>query len=91
MTYLSAETIYFIRKVLNPMPLFRKVPFQITNNNTEDVEPDGTYNLETQKDPEIFDNPMTQTVIFDHEPVNTKRPLWLLTPLSQRLKLRTST
>ena len=71
MTYLSAETIYFIRKVLNPMPLFRKVPFQITNNNTEDVEPDGTYNLETQKDPEIFDNPMTQTVIFDHEPVNT--------------------
>ena len=71
MTYLSAETIYFIRKVLNPMPLFRKVPFQITNNNTEDVEPDGTYNLETQEDPEIFDNPMTQTVIFDHEPVNT--------------------
>ena len=71
MTYLSAETIYFIRKVLNPMPLFRKVPFQITNNNTEDIEPDGTYNLETQEDPEIFDNPMTQTVIFDHEPVNT--------------------
>ena len=71
MTYLSAETIYFIRKALNPMPLFRKVPFQITNNNTEDVEPDGTYNLETQEDPEIFDNPMTQTVIFDHEPVNT--------------------
>jgi len=71
LTYLSAETIYFIRKVLNPLPLFRKVPFQITNNNAEDGEPEGTYHLETQEDPGTFDDPTTQTVIFDHEPADT--------------------
>lgn len=73
LTYLSAETIYFIRKVLNPTPLFKKIPFNITNNDNPDgEEPEGTYSLETQEDPDIFDNPTTQTVIFDHEPINNK-------------------
>ena len=69
LTYLSAETIYFIRKALNPMLLIRKVPFQITNNTPDGEEPQGTYTIETQEDPDIFDNPETQTVEFQHEPL----------------------
>ena len=68
LTYLSAETIYFIRKVLNPAILMKKVPFRITNTDGE--EPSGTYTLETEEDPTIFDNPPVQTVEFKHEPAS---------------------
>ena len=72
LTYLSAETIYFIRKMLNPAILMKKVPFRITNTDGE--EPSGTYTLETEEDPTIFDNPPVQTVEFEHEPLSgTKR------------------
>ena len=75
LTYLSAETIYLIRKVLNPSQFFSKVAFQITNNDMpEGVEPIGTYNLVTEEDPTSFDNPQTQTVIFENEDDSILRP-----------------
>ena len=63
LTYLSAETIYFIRKLLNPMSLLRKVPFQITNTSG-DEEPQGTYNLGQQEDPKVYDDPQTEEIEF---------------------------
>lgn len=68
LTYISAETIYMIRKILNPSLLVNKVKFHITNNEISENEPEGTYKIETEDDPEVFDNPETQTVVFDHQP-----------------------
>lgn len=67
LTYLSAETIYIIRRILNPTILLKKVSFRITNNdNTSDEEPEGTYTLDTNEDPKTFDDPTVQIVEF-HE------------------------
>ena len=69
--YVSSETIYTIRKLLNPVKFFTdRVKFKITNSDAGDEEPTGTYTIETD-DPEVFDDPRTQTVEFpiDGEPV----------------------
>ena len=66
LTYLSAETIFLIRKILNPAILLRKVPFRITNT-TDGEEPVGTYTLETEEEPLVFDDPATQTVEFKED------------------------
>ena len=71
LTYLSSETIYTIRKLLNPVKFFTdRVKFNITNTDTGE-EPTGTYSIETEDDPDVFDDPRTQTVDFpdDGEPV----------------------
>ncbi|MBQ0073342.1 MAG: DNA translocase FtsK 4TM domain-containing protein [Prevotella sp.] len=65
LTYLSSETITLIRTVLNPKRWIEKVPFSITNANKEGeiIDPETTSNDETE--PEVYDNPSTQTVEFD--------------------------
>ena len=64
LTYLSKETISIVRTVLNPVgALTRKVKFGINNlpeNNEQPAE-----EIKTLDDPEVFDDPETQTVIFD--------------------------
>lgn len=69
LTYVSAETIYLIRKLLNPSLLFRNVPFHISNTDQPEGEPEGTYTINTIEDPEVFDNPSTQTVIFEGDDI----------------------
>ena len=72
LTYVSSETIYAIRKLLNPVKFFTdRVKFNITNNDNTDDEPTGTYTIETDDEPTTFDDPRTQTVDFpdDAEPV----------------------
>ena len=65
LTYLSAETIYVIRKILNPSKIFDKVKFKVTNNDpTETVD---SYENQIVEDPDTFDNPQTQTVEFPDE------------------------
>ena len=36
LTYMSAETIYTVQHILNPMKFFREIPLVITNNQGED-------------------------------------------------------
>ncbi len=74
-TYVSAETIYFVRKLLNPTKFFTdRIKFVVeegsqggdggsnTADTADDTEQHGT-------DPKVFDNPDTQTVEFnDDEP-----------------------
>ncbi len=69
LTYVSAETIYLIRKLLNPSLLFRNVPFHISNTDQPEGEPEGTYTINTIEDPKVFDNPSTQTVIFEGDDI----------------------
>ena len=83
LTYLSAETIYFIRKILNPMPLFRKIPFQITNT-AEDEEPQGTYVIGQHEDPEVYDDPQTEEIEFpidEKEPILSQQPITPIQPI----------
>lgn len=62
LTYISAETIYIIRKLLNPVGFFtNKVKFEVMNSHEHFEQ---TKTVETVEDPEVFDNPETQTVEF---------------------------
>ena len=65
LTYISAETIFIIRKLLNPGKLFDKVKFKITNNDPEEQVPSYENQIVTMEDPDVFDDPETQSVIFD--------------------------
>ena len=64
LTYLSAETIFIIRKILNPSKFIDKVKFKITNNDPN--EPKESYEdlIKTEEDPTVFDDPAEQTVEF---------------------------
>ena len=64
LTYLSAETIFIIRKILNPSKFIDKVKSKITNNDPN--EPKESYEdlIKTEEDPTVFDDPATQTVEF---------------------------
>ena len=63
LTYISAETIFIIRKLLNPSKFLDKVKFKITNNdpeeNTETEQPE-----DEEEETLVFDDPKKQTVNF---------------------------
>ena len=71
-TYLSAETIYFIRRMLNPVNYFaNRVKFSITNNHIKDQEENnGERLVKTIEDPKVFDDPEMQVVTFDDTTVS---------------------
>ena len=70
LTYVSSETIYFIRRLLNPVKFFTdRVTFSI-NDTSESEETEGTDAGERLADPTVFDNPETQTVEFTGDDLN---------------------
>ena len=68
LTYISAETISFIRKLLNPRHFLNKVSFKITNNDPTEASSDGHDFSEPDNNvddsPLVFDDPASQTVEF---------------------------
>ena len=62
LTYLSAETIYVIRKMLNPTLFFNKAKFEVSGGKREDDTPMDV--ITTEPDPKVFDDPESQTVEF---------------------------
>ena len=64
LTWISAETIYVLRRILNPSKLFEKIPFKITNNNPEEKVDSYEQMINTEDDPEVFDDPAKQEVVF---------------------------
>ena len=63
LTYLSAETIFVIRKILNPSKFIDKVKFKVTNNDPD--EPVESYEAQMNDEEElVYDDPATQTVEF---------------------------
>ena len=73
LTYISAETILIIRKILNPSKFIDRVKFKITNNDPDEQidSYEQQIEIETEDDPDVFDDPQTQTVEFpdDAEPI----------------------
>jgi len=71
LTYLSAETIEMVRKLLNPVKyVSNKVKFTITNmHKKNEADEDESQPMQTEDDPAVFDNPSTQTVVFDGDQV----------------------
>ena len=64
LTYLSAETIFIIRKILNPTKFIDKVKFKITNNDPNEPKESYEDQIQTEEDPTVFDDPVEQTVEF---------------------------
>ena len=63
--YLSAETIYIIRKLLNPIKYFSdRIDFHVVDTSKEASESSYEDQIQTVEDPEVFDNPQAQTVEF---------------------------
>ena len=63
LTYLSAETIFVIRRILNPTKFLDKVKFNITNTDPNE-KPDSYENQIEDDDPTVYDDPAEQTVEF---------------------------
>jgi len=74
LTYLTSETINFIRKLINPIGYMSKgVIFTITN--FEKKKNDGNNgNADTEEDPEVFDDPAPQTVEFHDDKMIVSTP-----------------
>ena len=67
--YLSSETVFFIRKLLNPSGFLKKVKFEVKSPSDNTSEEDSYENLiKTEEDPDVFDNPETETIDFEHSP-----------------------
>ena len=65
LTYASAETIFVIRKILNPSKILDKVKFKVTNNDPN--EPVDSYESQIEdeeEEPLVFDDPAKQEVVF---------------------------
>ncbi|MBR4388811.1 MAG: DNA translocase FtsK 4TM domain-containing protein [Prevotella sp.] len=60
LTYLSSETINVVRNILDPMRIVRKIPFTITNNQSQKED----YLTHVEPDPDTFEDPEEQTVRF---------------------------
>ena len=66
LTYISSETIYMIRKMLNPTKFLDRIKFKVVDTSKEPLDPIDSYetSIETQEDPTVFDDPSAQTVHF---------------------------
>ena len=74
LTYLSAETILVIRKLLNPTKFINKVKFKITNNDPDEPVESYEQAMDTEDDPEVFDDPTEQVVEFTPEGAKISDP-----------------
>ena len=72
--YISTETLFFIRKLLNPTGFIDKIKFMVVDTSTDSVRPEDSYeqqikNVDEMTDSQlVFDNPETEIVEFVHEP-----------------------
>ncbi|MCH5307458.1 MAG: DNA translocase FtsK 4TM domain-containing protein [Prevotella sp.] len=75
--YLSMETVIIIRKFFNPLYYLKKIPMTISvghdeNETTSNTGDQTDSKIETQEDPDVFDDPKPETVDFtiDNTPDN---------------------
>jgi len=77
--YVSTETIFIIRKMLNPTMFLDRIKFTVmdTSKREDQYTVDETFQVSTgaedtlHQDPTVFDNPQTETVEFDLDPNDT--------------------
>ncbi len=66
LVYLSMETIIVLRKIFNPLYYLKKIPMEIhIGKGDQEDNSDTATALNTLEDPEVFDDPETETVEFD--------------------------
>ena len=70
LTYLSAETVIIIRKILNPSKFIDKVKFKITNNDPNEQVDSYENQIKGEADPEVYDDPAKQEIIFGKDGKN---------------------
>ena len=66
LTYFSAATVIFIRKLLNPAIYYNKVKFTV-NKGDEQTETDEYEDEDEEENTLVFDDPAKQEVIFDND------------------------
>ena len=78
LTYISTETYEWVRKILNPKKFIEKVKFVVevgnAGENSDYTTSEGQLAPATNgiaEDPTVFDDPSTQTVVFDGDEVHT--------------------
>ena len=64
LTWISAETVYILRRILNPTKFLNKVKFKITNNDPNEPKVSYEDQTQTEDDPMVFDDPSKQEVLF---------------------------
>ena len=65
MTYISAETIFFIRHLLHPTKFLDKVKFEITKTGGDDINyKENETEIDSEEEKLVFDDPATQMVDF---------------------------
>lgn len=71
LTYLTSETINVVRKIMNPVGYLGKIPFTISTHEPTDtnLEP-----IETEPDPNVFDDPEPEIVDFKNDEVIVHTP-----------------
>lgn len=72
LTYLSMETIIFIRKLFNPLHYMAKIPMTVSIGHG-DTTADGKT-ITTLEDPTVFDDPEAETIDFPIEGDTTGTP-----------------
>lgn len=66
LTFVSAETIYLVRKMLNPVKFFTdKVKFNVINYDVQETDKSHDTVINTLEDPSVFDDPQTEVIEFD--------------------------
>lgn len=66
LTFVSAETIYLVRKMLNPVKFFTdKVKFNVTNYDVQETDKSHDTVIKTLEDPSVFDDPQTEVIEFE--------------------------
>ena len=66
LTFVSAETIYLVRKMLNPVKFFTdKVKFNVTNYDAQETDKSHDTVIKTLEDPSVFDDPQTEVIEFE--------------------------
>ena len=83
LTYLSMETVIIVRKIFNPLHYLKKIPMEIHIGKEEsEAEPPQADTIDTMDDPEVFDDPITETVEFKIDEETTDSTPSSTTPTS---------
>ena len=68
MTYISAETIFFIRHLLHPTKFLDKVKFEIAKTGGDDINyKENETEIDSEEEKLVFDDPATQMVDFKND------------------------
>ena len=72
LSYISSETYEWVRKILNPQRFLDKVKFTVSEGSGDSGEADPAVGV--LEDPEVFDDPVEQSVVFTGKDLEVPKP-----------------